>query len=118
MRTVDSQIIMSIIKEIYNESPLETQCSLMDISKNLGVCYSTVRLCIKRLETLKILTYTGKGKSKRYTWLDLTFKPSEALAIRLGGTKVVAPKNRILEFSDSELIEELKSRGFLVYKEM
>lgn len=117
MKAPDSKTVLRILEEIYNESPLETQCSLKDISNHLGCSYSSVYTIAKKLETLKIISCTGKCRSKRFHWNDESFKPTEALAIRLGAVQVLS-KNRISEFTDTELISELKSRGYLIYKEM
>lgn len=106
--------MLKILECIYTESKLDVQMSQTDIAREFGVHVTTMCKFFSKLVNEKILATTGKCKSFRYRWIA-EVKPTEGLAIRLGATKLKT--NKINEFSDQDLIKELKNRGYLVFKE-
>lgn len=113
-RITEVSKMLKILECIYSESKLDVQMSQKDYSEQFGLAIPTVNRLFSKLREEKIILTTGKSRSQKYRWIA-EFKPTEALAIKLGAVKIKT--NLVSEFADHELISELKKRGYLIFKE-
>lgn len=77
---------------------------------------ATIASVVRKLEAFGILKISDKGKrNAKYKWIS-SVQPNESLAIRVGRTKLTTMN--FTDFEDSRLIQELKSRGYIIFKEV
>lgn len=81
-----------------------------ELAEHCGVCSATIASVVRKLEAFGILKISDKGKrNAKYKWIS-SVQPNESLAIRVGRTKLTTMNFR--------LIQELKSRGYVIFKEV
>lgn len=86
-----------------------------ELAEHCGVCSATTASVVRKLEAFGILKISDKGKrNAKYKWIS-SVQPNESLAIRVGRTKLTM---NFTDFEDSRLIQELKSRGYVIFKEV
>lgn len=87
-----------------------------ELAEHCGVCSTTIASVVRKLEAFGILKISDKGKrNAKYKWIS-SVQPNESLAIRVGRTKLTTMN--FTDFEDSRLIQELKSRGYVIFKEV
>lgn len=87
-----------------------------ELAEHCGVCSATIASVVRKLEAFGILKISNKGKrNAKYKWIS-SVQPNESLAIRVGRTKLTTMN--FTDFEDSRLIQELKSRGYVIFKEV
>lgn len=82
-----------------------------ELAEHCGVCSATIASVVRKLEAFGILKISDKGKRN-----ISSVQPNESLAIRVGRTKLTTMN--FTDFEDSRLIQELKSRGYVIFKEV
>lgn len=107
---------LRILKWIYTEGLKENPMSYKELAEHCGVCSATIASVVCKLEAFGILKISNKGKrNAKYKWIS-SVQPNESLAIRVGRTKLTTMN--FTDFEDSRLIQELKSRGYVIFKEV
>lgn len=107
---------LRILKWIYTEGLKENPMLYKELAEHCGVCSATIASVVRKLEAFGILKISNKGKrNAKYKWIS-SVQPNESLAIRVGRTKLTTMN--FTDFEDSRLIQELKSRGYVIYKEV
>jgi predicted transcriptional regulator len=107
---------LRILKWIYTEGLKENPMSYKELAEHCGVCSATIASVVRKLEAFGILKIPDKGKrNAEYKWIS-SVQPNESLAIRVGRTKLTTMN--FTDFEDSRLIQELKSRGYVIFKEV
>ena len=107
---------LRILKWIYTEGLKETPMPYKELAEHCGVCFATIASVVRKLEAFGILKISDKGKrNAKYKWIS-SVQPNESLAIRVGKTKLTTMN--FTDFEDSRLIQELKSRGYVIFKEV
>lgn len=104
---------LRILKWIYTEGLKENPMPYKELAEHCGVCSATIASVVRKLEAFGILKISDKGKrNAKYKWIS-SVQPNESLAIR---TKLTTMN--FTDFEDSWLIQELKSRGYVIFKEV
>ena len=107
---------LRILKWIYTEGLKENPMQYKELAEHCGVCSATIASVVRKLEAFGILKISDKGKrNSKYKWIS-SVQPNESLAIRVGRTKLTTMN--FTDFEDSRLIQELKSRGYVIFKEV
>lgn len=107
---------LRILKWIYTEGLKENPMPYKELAEHCGVCSATIASVVSKLEAFGILKISNKGKrNAKYKWIS-SVQPNESLAIRVGRTKLTTMN--FTDFEDSRLIQELKSRGYVIFKEV
>lgn len=107
---------LRILKWIYTEGLKENPMSYKELAEHCGVCSATITSVIRKLEAFGILKISNKGKrNSSYKWIG-SVQPNESLAIRVGRTKLTTMN--FADFEDFRLIQELKNRGYVIFKEV
>lgn len=107
---------LRILKWIYTEGLKENPMPYKELAEHCGVCSTTIASVVRKLEAFGILKISDKGKrNAKYKWIS-SVQPNESLAIRVGRTKLTTMN--FTDFEDSRLIQELKSRGYVIFKEV
>ena len=102
---------LRILKWIYTEGLKENPMPYKELAEHCGVCSATIASVVRKLEAFGI-----KGKrNAKYKWIS-SVQPNESLAIRVVRTKLTTMN--FTDFEDSRLIQELKSRGYVIFKEV
>lgn len=84
---------LRILKWIYTEGLKENPMPYKELAEHCGVCSATITSVVRKLEVFGILKISDKGRTK-LTTMNFT------------------------DFEDSRLIQELKSRGYVIFKEV
>lgn len=107
---------LRILKWFYAEGLKENPMPYKELAEHCGVCSATIASVAHKLEAFGILEISNERKKKaKYKWVS-PVQPNESLAIRVGRTKLSTMN--FTDFEDSRLIQELKSRGYVIFKEV
>lgn len=107
---------LRILKWFYTEGLKENPMPYKELVEHCGVCSATIASVAHKLEAFGILEISKERKKKaKYKWIS-PVQPNESLAIRVGRTKLSTMN--FTDFEDSRLIQELKSRGYVIFKEV
>lgn len=106
---------MLALKWFYQEGQTENPMSYTELAEHCGVSSQYIGQVARKLVEFGILEVVGQKRNLRYKWIS-PVTPNESLALRLGRTKLNITK--LTDFEDSKLINELRNRGYVIFKEV